>query len=81
MATRNGLVSEQAITITEALRMFTYKAAYALGQEKIKGSLQAGKLADFVILERNPKRVPSNQIVNIKILATYHRGHKIYPQT
>jgi hypothetical protein len=77
--TRNGLVPEQAITITEALRMFTYNAAYALGQEKIKGSLENGKLADFVILGRNPKSVPSNKIADIKILATYHRGRKIYP--
>ncbi|MFB0561474.1 MAG: amidohydrolase [Candidatus Lokiarchaeia archaeon] len=79
--TRNEFVPEQAITITEALRLFTSNAAYALGQEKIKGSLEEGKLADFVILERNPKSVPSNQIAEIKILATYHRGQKIYPQT
>ncbi|MGQ9722755.1 MAG: amidohydrolase [Candidatus Jordarchaeum sp.] len=76
--TRNGFVPEQAITITEALKMFTFNAAYALGQEKIKGSLEEGKLADFVILERNPKSVPPNQIADIKILATYHRGRKSY---
>ncbi len=76
--TRNGFIPEQAITITEALKMFTLNAAYALGQEKIKGSLEEGKLADFVILERNPKSVPPNRIADIKILATYHRGRRIY---
>ncbi|NVM28011.1 MAG: amidohydrolase family protein [Candidatus Helarchaeota archaeon] len=77
--TRKGLVPEQIITIAEALRMFTYNAAYALGQEDIKGSLETGKLADFVILDQNIQTVPANKITDIKIVATYHRGKQIYP--
>ncbi len=76
--TRNGLAPEQAITVTEALRMFTYNSAYALGQENIKGSLETGKLADFVILERDLRIVPVEKLVDVKILATYHRGKEIY---
>jgi len=76
--TRNGFVPEEAITIAEALRMFTYSAARALGQESIKGSLEKGKLADFVILNQNPESVPPEELTKIIIFATYHRGFSIY---
>ncbi len=77
--TRNEFVPEQSISFQDALRMFTINAAHALGQENIKGSLEAGKLADFVILERDISSINSNEIGNTKVLATYHRGKKIYP--
>jgi len=76
--TRNGFVPEEAITVPEALRLFTYNAACALGQETSKGSLEKGKLADFVILNRNPESVPPIELGKIIILATYHRGFPIY---
>jgi predicted amidohydrolase YtcJ len=76
--TRNGFIPEQAITAYEGLKMFTWNAAYALGQEKIKGSLEKGKLADFVVLDQDITAVPSEKIADIKILGTYHRGKKIY---
>ena len=76
--TRRGLAPEQAITVMEALRMFTYNAAYALNQEKIKGSLEKGKLADFVVLEQNPELAAPEQLGEIRVLATYHRGTPIY---
>ncbi len=78
--TRNGFVPEQSITVKEALRMFTYNAAYALGQEKIKGSLEKGKLADLVVLDQIITSVPVDKLADIKILETYHRGKKIYPK-
>ncbi len=76
--TRDGFVPEQAITVKEALKMFTYNAAYSLGQEKKKGSLEKGKLADFVILNRDITSISIDEITNTKILGTYHRGNKIY---
>ncbi len=76
--TRQGIVPEESITITEALKMFTYNAAYALRQEKMKGSLEKGKLADFVILDKNLKNVASNKISEVKVLETYHHGKSIY---
>ncbi len=77
--TRNGFVPEQSISISEALRMFTYNAAYALGQETIKGSLEKGKLADFVILDHNIMTQSIDKLRELKIIATYHRGKKIFP--
>ncbi len=76
--TRMGLVPEQAITVMEALKMFTYNAAFALGQETIKGSLEKGRLADFVILEINPEAVAPERLAEIQVLATFHRGKSIF---
>jgi predicted amidohydrolase YtcJ len=76
--TRNGLVPEEGITIMQALRMFTYNAAYALRQETVKGSLEPGKLADFVVLAKDPRMVPAGGLPDIKINATYHRGKLIH---
>jgi len=59
--------------------MFTYNAAYALGQETIKGSLEKGKLADFVILDHNIMTHPIDKLTELKIIAAYHRGKKIFP--
>ncbi len=76
--TRNGLVPEEGITLMQALRMFTSNAAYALRQETVKGSLEPGKIADFVILDRDPRRVSPQELLALKINATYHRGKLIY---
>lgn len=75
--TRNGFVPEQCISVEEALKVFTINAAYALGQEKLKGSLEAGKHADFIILDSDPRNVKPDQIPNIKIVKTYSRGIEI----
>ncbi len=79
--TRQGFVPEQAITVLEALRMFTWNAAYALGQETIKGSLEKGKLADFLVLSRNPLETPNQELADIEVLATYHRGKRLYERS
>jgi predicted amidohydrolase YtcJ len=76
--TRRGFVPEQNITPYEALKMFTYNAAYAIGQEDIKGSLEPGKLADIVILDNNPLTIDKQNIENIQILSTIHRGKIIF---
>lgn len=76
--TRKGFIPEQDISTLEALEMFTYNAAYALGQEDIKGSLEKGKLADFVILDRNPLTIPSEELDKIEVLSTWHRGQLTY---
>jgi predicted amidohydrolase YtcJ len=76
--TRNGLVIEQCISVQEALKMFTINAAYALGQEMEKGSLEKGKFADFVVLNKCIESISPINLSDIKIIATYHRGNRIY---
>ncbi len=77
--TRRGLVPEECIPIMAALRMFTINAAHAIGQENVKGSIEPGKIADFVLLGRDPRAVPAGELEAIPLLATYHRGVKIFP--
>jgi predicted amidohydrolase YtcJ len=76
--TRNEFVPEQSISVYEGLKMFTYNAAYALGQEDVKGSLEKGKLADFVVLNQDPTSISLEDITKTKILKTYHRGKEIF---
>ncbi|MBD3230551.1 MAG: amidohydrolase family protein [Candidatus Lokiarchaeota archaeon] len=75
---RKGMVPQESITIQEAISIYTINAAYALGQEKIKGSLEKGKLADFVVLDKDIETIIPNEIENIEIKNTYHRGKIIY---
>jgi predicted amidohydrolase YtcJ len=55
-------------------------AAYQYFEEKNKGTLTQGKLADLVILDKNPLSIPSKEIKNIKVVATYKEGNLIYQQ-
>lgn len=78
--TRSGEVLgvNEKISPYIALKTMTDWAAYQYYEEKEKGTLEVGKLADFVILDKNPLTIPENQIKNIKILATYKEGKNIY---
>lgn len=77
---REGQVfgAAQKITREEALRIFTINPAYAEFDEKIRGSIEAGKLADFVVLSQDLMTVPEDQIIKTKALATYVGGKKVY---
>jgi len=72
------LVPEERITVRQALQMYTLNGAYAGFEEKIKGSLEVGKLADFVVLDRNLLEVPSDELKDVKVLATFVGGQAIY---
>lgn len=68
----------QRISVTEAMQICTTHGAYASFEEHIKGSLTAGKLADFVILENDPHDVDQDAIVDIRILQTVMGGRTTY---
>lgn len=69
---------DQKISRMEALRVMTLNNAYLTYEEEIKGSIQAGKLADFVILSADLMSVPEEQIKEIVPLATYVGGRNVY---
>jgi predicted amidohydrolase YtcJ len=71
----------QKVTVDEALRIATMHGAYASSEEAIKGSITAGKLADFVILEKDPHDVDPNQIKDIRIVRTVVGGRTMYPKS
>jgi len=65
---------EQRVSVEEALRMYTIDAAYSSSEENIKGSIEEGKLADLVVLSRNPAMVPPDEIKEIDLELTVVRG-------
>ena len=73
--------SNQKVTVDEALRIATINGAYASSDEAIKGSITAGKLADFVILEKDPHDVDPNDIEGITGARTVVGGKTMYPKS
>ncbi len=74
----NGWVPEQKITVEEALQAYTKDAAYASFEENRKGTLEVGKLADFVILSDDLTKIDPVEIRNVQVLQTYVGGEKRY---
>ena len=69
---------EQAVTIEQALRMHTIDAAAVMGLEAERGSLAPGKLADLVVLDRDPFTVPVDELPRIAVDAVYLGGERIH---
>ena len=68
------LGADQAITPQQALEAYTVNAAFQFGMEEDAGSLEAGKFADFVVLDKNPLKVDVDEIRNIRVIATVRGG-------
>jgi predicted amidohydrolase YtcJ len=73
-----GYQMENALTREEALRGMTIWAAKSNFEEKEKGSLEKGKYADFVILDKDLLKVPDTDILNTTVLKTFLNGEKVY---
>ena len=74
----DGWIPEQKITVEQALKAYTLSAAYASFEENIKGSLEPGKLADFVILDQDITSIESEKIRDVKVLKTVVGGTTMY---
>ena len=74
----DGWVPEQKITVEQALIAYTKNAAYASFDENIKGTLEPGKLADFVIINEDITEIDPIKIKDAIILQTYVGGKKVY---
>jgi predicted amidohydrolase YtcJ len=71
---------EQSLTREQAIRFYTINNAFLTFEETHKGSIEPGKLADFVVLDRDIMTCPVNDIKDIKVEATYLEGAKVYPR-
>jgi predicted amidohydrolase YtcJ len=69
---------DERISPYHALRAVTATAAYQIKEEQTKGTLEAGKLADLVILEQNPLKVDALTIKDIRVLETIKEGRTVY---
>lgn len=69
---------DQRLAIDVALKSITLWAAWQYFEESSKGSIEVGKLADFVVLSDNPMTIDPNQLRTIKVLETIKEGHTIY---
>ena len=69
---------EQRVTREEALRMWTWNAAYLSFEEDVKGSLEAGKYADFAVLDRDILECPVNELLATRVLETVLGGNTVY---
>jgi len=78
--TRSNYVlgADERVSPYMALKSMTDWAAYQYFEDQNKGTITQGKLADLVILDQNPLTVPSREIKNIQVLATYKEGNLIY---
>jgi hypothetical protein len=68
----------ERLTVRDALAMYTTEAAFAMHREHDIGSLEPGKLADFVVLDRNPLSSEPERITDIRVLATVVGGQPVF---
>ncbi|HEY4613749.1 MAG TPA: amidohydrolase family protein, partial [Bacteroidota bacterium] len=74
----NGWYASQAMSREEAIRSFTTWAAYSAFEENLKGSLEAGKLADFVVLSADLLQIPEAEILKTVVERTVVGGKEVY---
>jgi len=78
---RNGWYPEQKLTVKEAVHAYTLASAYAEGQEKIKGSIEPGKLADLVVLSDDIFSIDPVEIEHTKVDMTLFNGLIVFDRT
>jgi hypothetical protein len=72
------LSEDKGLSRAEALRAITMNSSYELHQDQFTGSLEPGKLADLIVLDRNFFEVPAAEIADIKVLRTVVGGKVVY---
>jgi predicted amidohydrolase YtcJ len=68
----------QRITVEEGIKVMTLDGAFATFEEKVKGTITPGKLADFIVLRKDPRKVEPETIKDIVVDATYIGGINVW---
>ena len=68
----------EAVTVEEALKMWTIWAAKSMGEEKVKGSIEPGKYADMTVLSDDVFTMPKENLKDVKVLKTIVGGDVVY---
>jgi hypothetical protein len=78
----NAVIGEaEKLTPYQALLSLTRYSAYQYFEESSKGTITAGKLADLVILNKNPLKIDPKEIINIKVVETIKEGKTVYKKS
>jgi predicted amidohydrolase YtcJ len=77
----DGWYPDQKMNIMEAIKGFTVNAAYAAFEEKLKGSIEKGKLADMVVLDKDLTAIEPKEILNTSVVMTIVGGRILYRKT
>jgi predicted amidohydrolase YtcJ len=75
---KDGFQMENVLSREETLKGMTIWAAYANFEENEKGSIEVGKLADFVILDQNIMEIDGSKIPATKVISTFLNGERVY---
>jgi predicted amidohydrolase YtcJ len=78
MQSGEPLSPEERITVEQALMLYTRNGAYAGFEEKSKGALEPGKLADIIVVDRDVLTVPADELKNVKVLQTFVGGTSVF---
>ena len=70
--------TEQRVTREEAIRMYTINGAYLSFEEDVKGSIEVGKLADMIVIDRDILECPEDEIRDTRVLRTFLGGETVY---
>jgi hypothetical protein len=76
-----SILPEEGIPPVEALKLYTEYAAKAAFEEKIKGSITPGKVADLVVLSGDPTKLPADEIKDIQVEMTFINGETVWDKT
>lgn len=71
------LGEQERISVSDAIKAITIDAAYQYGEESSKGTLAAGKKADFIILDRNPLTAAPDEVKEVRVIQTYKSGKSL----
>ncbi|HKE30680.1 MAG TPA: amidohydrolase [Candidatus Angelobacter sp.] len=77
----SGWYPEQRLTLDEALKGYTVEGAYAEFEEKDKGSIEKGKLADVTVISEDITKLSAKEILSIRVLKTFIGGKVVYEET
>jgi predicted amidohydrolase YtcJ len=75
---KGGWYAKEAMTLKEALRCFTLDAAWAAHQEAVLGSLEAGKWADFIVVDRDIFKIAPRDLHRVRVIETWVAGKRVY---
>lgn len=71
-------IPEEALSVDDMIRALTINGAYLMGQDDIRGSLEVGKQADFIIVDADPYKIEPAKLSDIQVLGTYIGGQKVF---